>query len=63
MTRQEASRLVDALLVAAKVEREPGGNHSMARYYVGLADRLGDALDAAVPVPSGWGSEDYEEAG
>ena len=63
MDRLEASRIVDALLKLVELERRPGGNHSMARYYQGLADRLGDALDQVVPEPSGFKAlrEEYAE--
>lgn len=49
----DAARVVDALLVAAGVETR-AGRPLLARRYTGLADDLGDAIDAGVPVPSGW---------
>lgn len=56
--RETASRLVDGLLTAAKVE-EPS-RPLLAKKYIQIADMIGDELDRTVKVPSGW---PYEEEG
>lgn len=49
----DAARVVDALLTAARLE-EKVGRTLLGRRYTQLADDIGDALDAAIPEPSGW---------